>query len=200
VYEDGVLKHSGGASGGFLSATGHTGLFQWSLTTLGAPLVQAPAMGTQTTEVSAPNLAGAHSIRIEVSQTGLPSASATGGGLLAQLANSFTANFLINGGAIGAVTIANYVDADNIAFGLSQLMASASFTSSGPNAAGTFLADVSLPNALFSETMVFEAVFLGGAAALFASAQITVPEPASLALLGAGLLGFGVAWRGRRRG
>lgn len=198
VFEDGILKDTGNAAAGWLNAAGNTGLFHWSISAFGTPLVDAPGLGTQTTSISSPGFTQAHSIRIEVTQTDLPSASATGGGLLAQLANSFTANFLIGGAALDSVSIANYVDENNAAFGRSQLMASAAFDASGPHAAGSVLAEVMLPNTLFSETMVFEATFTGGPSQLHTSSQITVPEPASFALFGLGLIGLGAARRLRQ--
>ena len=155
-------------------------------------------MLAQSTAVSTlDGFTGTHNLRIEVTQTDLTSASA--GGLLAQLASTFTANYLVNGQNISSITLTNYVDNNNGAFATTTPIATQTYTSGPTNASPVIVGNFALSNALFSETVVISATFTGGGAGLQASAQIVrVPEPASLALLGSALLGFGFLRRNRR--
>ena len=204
VYEDGVLQtaFSQSSAAGALVLIGPTTNFsQIIFTGFGSGLIDDGSLIGQTTVISsAANFTGTHTLRLELTQTDLSSASV--GGLFAQLATTLTANLLVNGNNIRDVMISSYADAGNGAFATSTLLATDTYNGAGANASPLMTTAAALGNALFSETLVITATFAQGGATLNASAQVTavpVPEPASIALFSTGLVAVGMLIRRRRQ-
>ncbi len=157
----------------------------------GSPVFNTPNLNLQTLNVSSLTLAASKTLTIELTETGL-----TGIPNPALYFNAFSG--ILNG--VSSEKLTTYTDPSNTAFGTTDQVATATFTTKGGN---SFNVSASAPTGHpFSETEIIVATFgptSGKADSLDSSIFMgtAIPEPASLALIGVGLLGLAVARKRR---
>lgn len=159
----------------------------------GSPIFGSPQLNLQTLDVSTHSLATAHTLTIELTETGL-----TGIPNPFTFANAFTG--ILNG--VTSETLRTYTDVTNTPFGMGHMVANHTFVEVPGNFAQSFNVNGSSPTASpFSETEIIIATFGATTTSDSLDSSIlmksAIPEPASLALIGSGLLGLAL-FRSRR--
>ncbi|MGA8028308.1 MAG: PEP-CTERM sorting domain-containing protein [Bryobacteraceae bacterium] len=162
-----------------------------TVTGTGSPIFNAPDLNLQTVNVSAKSLSTSKVLTIELTETGI-----TGVANPFLFSNAFAG--ILNG--VTTETLWTYTDPSDTAFGKAHLVATTTFTAQGSNANNQLVS--SPTGSPFSETEIIMATFgatAGKPDSLDSSIlmQSAVPEPASLALIGTGLLGLAL-FRSRR--
>jgi len=152
-----------------------------SATATGTPIVPEPTLLTQTIDATA-NAGG--TLKIFITEQGLTFPTPSG-----LLLSGFTSNVFF--GPATSVEEQTFVDAGNGLFGGTPL-ASATFT--GINST-TSLDLATTGTGPFSETAVYTITAAGAGAAFNDTINITLPEPASLSMVGFGLLGLSTGLR-----
>jgi hypothetical protein len=186
VQEDGLAPLTASSGTGFVQISG-SAYNDFIITTAagsGSPVLTAPGINLQTLDITTNSLAASHTLTVMLTQTGLTSLNNS-----VSMMNSFQG--LLSG--ITSATLSSYIDPTNSgAHAAGNLLATTTFTASGANAVN--LLGSASTSGMFSETEVITAIFAPTSTgdSLNASATVTAaaPEPTSIALMGAGLIGF----------
>ena len=185
-----VIDQNGGA--GQISATfSGSGISVVVTSSFGSPLLPFPALST--TFNTTAFVTTATLLRIEFAQTDVPTSSGT------QLTSGYS---VTNLSGVTSVDESTWINRNNVPFSAgTQLGSTASFASvsAGVNSTDSFnsgnplYSELLRVDILFPVSNAFVPSFAGGSMGITAA----VPEPMSMALLGAGLLGLGIARRRR---
>ncbi|HEX4227969.1 MAG TPA: PEP-CTERM sorting domain-containing protein [Bryobacteraceae bacterium] len=195
VGETGFTTLSATSSSGFVDIANGTTFGDFtieSLTGSGSPLFAVPYLDLSTFNVTT-SLTSSATLTIMLTETGLTLPSSP-------LAVSSAFTGILDG--VTSETISSYYDASNTAYGTASSLGITTFTAAGSNSTDEF-GTITAPG-LFSETEIITATFgptSGTTESLNSSALITspAPEPVSMGVVGAGLLGVGLIGFRRRK-
>jgi len=174
-FNSGSVFTETSSTSGSVTFSGSYGTFSFNaITAVGSPALPQPQLDSTSIDVSS---SGTGTITVYVTEQGITSPT----GVL-NLLSGFTSNFLTAGWTL---TEATYVDVGNGLYAITSPLGSQTFTALGSASSANLTPSLSSP---FSETEVFTITASGAGRSNGTIATQLVPEPATLSLLGMGLL------------